>query len=80
MQTDNKTAGVKGFKFIPSYTNFITIYFDGYFSMDIAQELLKKGVIVRDMTSYGFNALRITIGTKEQNTKVFDILNTILKK
>jgi histidinol-phosphate aminotransferase len=48
--------------------------------MDIAQELLKKGVIVRDMTGYGFNALRITIGTKEQNTRVFDILDEILKK
>ena len=73
-------ASNKGFKYIPSYTNFITIYLDGYFSMDIAQELLKKGVIVRDMTGYGFNALRITIGTKEQNTKVFDILDSVLKK
>ena len=71
-------AKQKGFKYIPSYTNFITMYLDGYFSIDVAQDLLKKGVIVRDMTGYGFNAIRITIGTKEQNTKVFEILNSVL--
>lgn len=70
----------KGFKYIPSYTNFITIYLDGYISKDIANELLKIGIIVRDMTGYGFNALRITIGTNEQNTKVFTALDKILKK
>ena len=71
-------ANKKGFKYIPSYTNFITMYLDGYKSDIIALELLKKGVIVRDMTGYGFNALRITIGTKEQNTKVFEILDSVL--
>jgi histidinol-phosphate aminotransferase len=71
-------ANSKGFKYIPSYTNFITMYLDGYKSNEVALELLKKGVIVRDMTGYGFNALRITIGTKEQNTKVFEILDSIL--
>jgi len=70
----------KGFRYIPSYTNFITIYLDGYISKDIANELLKIGIIVRDMTGYGFNALRITIGTDEQNTKVFSALDKILKK
>jgi len=71
-------AKSKSFKYIPSYTNFITMYLDGYKSNEIALDLLKKGVIVRDMTGYGFNAIRITIGTKEQNTKVFEILNSIL--
>ncbi|MEA3384366.1 MAG: histidinol-phosphate transaminase [Campylobacterota bacterium] len=68
----------KGFKYISSYTNFITIYIDGFVSKDIAQKLLEKGVIVRDMTGYGFNALRITIGTNEQNTKVFETLDKVL--
>jgi len=71
-------AKSKNFKYIPSYTNFITIYLDGYSSKDIAQKLLEKGVIVRDMTGYGFNAIRITIGTQEQNTKVFKILDMVL--
>lgn len=71
-------ASKKGFRYIPSYTNFITIYLDGYVSKEIALQLLQKGIIVRDMTGYGFNAIRITIGTKEQNTKVFEVLDTIL--
>jgi histidinol-phosphate aminotransferase len=32
------------------------------------------------MTGYGFNAIRITIGTDEQNTKLFKVLDTILEK
>ena len=71
-------ATSKGFKYIPSYTNFITMYLGDFASKDIAQKLLEKGVIVRDMTGYGFNAIRITIGTQEQNTKVFKILDMVL--
>ena len=80
MKRYEEYATNKGFKYIPSYTNFITMYLDGYVSKDIAQKLLEKGVIVRDMTGYGFNAIRITIGTNEQNTKVFKVLDTILEK
>jgi histidinol-phosphate aminotransferase len=69
----------KGFDYIPSYTNFITMYLGDYNSKMIAQKLLEKGVIVRDMTGYGFNALRITIGTHEQNTRLFGILDEVLE-
>ena len=51
---------------------------DGYISKEVALELLKLGIIVRDMTGYGFNAIRITIGRNDQNTKVFKALDTIL--
>ncbi len=78
MKRYEEYATSKGFRFIPSYTNFITIYMDGYTSKDVALELLKKGIIVRDMTGYGFNAIRITIGRNEQNTKVFQALDLIL--
>lgn len=78
MKRYEQYADDKGFRYIPSYTNFITIYLDGYSSKEIAQKLLERGIIVRDMTGYGFNALRITIGTQEQNTKVFEVLDSIL--
>ena len=78
MKRYEQYATKKGFRFIPSYTNFITIYLDGYSSKDISQKLLEKGVIVRDMTGYGFNAIRITIGTQTQNTQVFEILDIVL--
>jgi len=61
-----------GFEYIESYTNFITYLFDE--SMDstkIADELLKRGVIIRNLASYGLNAMRITIGTEKQNDIFF---------
>jgi len=59
--------------------NFITMYLGDYNSKIIAQKLLEKGVIIRDMTNYGFNAIRITIGTHKQNTQVFKILDEVLE-
>ncbi|HFU77530.1 MAG TPA: histidinol-phosphate transaminase [Epsilonproteobacteria bacterium] len=61
-----------GFQYIESYTNFITYLFDE--SMDatnIADALLKRGVIIRNLASYGMNAMRITIGTAKQNDIFF---------
>ncbi|MGE4381916.1 MAG: histidinol-phosphate transaminase [Arcobacter sp.] len=70
----------KGFEYIPSYTNFITIKFgDKFVSKEVAQKLLERGVIVRDLTGYGQNAIRITIGRTEQNTKVFEQLDEVLE-
>ena len=57
---------------IDSYTNFITYLFTDKSSKEIAQSLLKKGIIVRDLTSYAQNGIRITIGTKFQNDRFFD--------
>jgi len=70
----------KGFSYIDSYTNFITMKFDNKFlSSEVAQNLLERGVIVRDLTGYGVNAIRITIGTREQNTRVFKVLDEVLE-
>ena len=70
----------RGFEYIPSYTNFITIKFgDKFISKEVAQKLLERGVIVRDLTGYGQNAIRITIGRNEQNTKVFEQLDEVLE-
>ena len=65
-------ADVQGFKYIESYTNFITYLFDE--SMDatkIADALLQRGVIIRNLASYDLNAIRITIGTAKQNDIFF---------
>ncbi len=66
--------------FIDSYTNFITFIFDDqYSSKKIFETLFKKGIIIRDLTSYGINGIRVTIGTKEQNTKFLQEFEKILK-
>jgi len=65
-------AKEKGFEYIESYTNFITYLFDESLnSTEIADALLKRGVIIRDLASYGMNAMRITIGTENQNDIFF---------
>ena len=59
--------------FINSYTNFITLLFsDNKSSKEIAQILLKKGIIIRDLTSYGINGIRVTIGTPKQNDRFLE--------
>jgi len=65
-------AKENGFSYIESYTNFITYLFDERMdSTKIADALLKRGVIIRNLASYGMNAMRITIGTEKQNDVFF---------
>jgi len=72
-------AHENNFKYIESYTNFITYLFeDNLNSSDIAEALLQKGVIIRNLASYGMNALRITVGTQEQNDVFFKHFKALL--
>ncbi len=65
-------AKENGFRYIESYTNFITYLFEeGMDSTKIADALLKRGVIIRNLASYGMNAIRVTIGTQKQNDTFF---------
>lgn len=72
-------AKAHGFEYIESYTNFITwIFTEDLNSSDLAEALLERGVIVRDLASYGLNALRITVGTAAQNDRLFAAMDEIL--
>ena len=57
-----------GLEFVPSFANFILVKVgDG---KAVFQALMKRGVIVRDMTSYGLPEwIRVSIGTMEQNER-----------
>ena len=56
-----------GLKYAPSRANFIFVDV-GKSATNVFQWLLKEGVIVRPMTSFGMeHALRVTIGTPEEN-------------
>ncbi|EDZ61741.1 histidinol-phosphate aminotransferase [Sulfurimonas gotlandica GD1] len=64
---------------INSYTNFVTLCLNpNQISSVIADLLLKKGMIVRDLSSYGMNAIRVTVGTQEQNSRFFELASEIL--
>ncbi len=69
-----------GFKTMESYTNFIVLEFDASKSASlIAQKLMEKGIIVRNLGAYGMNAIRVTIGTPEQNRRFFELFKTIYR-
>lgn len=72
-------AQTHNLEFILSYTNFITYFFNEKNSTDLSEKLLKKGIIIRNLKSYGLNALRITIGTAYENSRFFEEFSQILK-
>jgi histidinol-phosphate aminotransferase len=72
-----KTLGVS---YVPSRANFILVDV-GRSAAEIYQKLLHQGVIVRPMTSFGMEtALRITVGTPEENRKLVKALRDVLEK
>jgi histidinol-phosphate aminotransferase len=65
----------------PSEANFVLIDVSPCTAEEVFLSLLKKGIIVRDCTSFrgaGTSLLRITVGTEEQNEKVIEALGSIL--
>ena len=64
---------------INSYTNFVTLLFnEEQNSTEISDALLKKGMIVRNLSGYGMNAIRVTVGKKEQNNRFFELLSELI--
>ena len=69
-----------GLQYVPSRANFILVDV-GRSAADIYQKLLHHGVIVRPMTPFGLEtALRITVGTPEENRKLVKALRAVLGK
>lgn len=67
-----------GLKYAPSVANFILVDLkkDG---VTVFKDLLKLGVIVRDMNQYGLkNLVRVTIGTAAENKKLIAALKKVL--
>jgi histidinol-phosphate aminotransferase len=76
------TAGLRelGLHPVPSETNFIFIP-TGPETKTICDELLRAGVIVRPLGWMGFpEAIRISVGTTEENEKCLRALGPILEK
>jgi len=74
------TQSIRGFGFdvLPSAGNFVLVLFnDGKHTAAAANDWLNaKGIIVRPVGGYGLpNALRITVGTEDQNRAVIDALS-----
>jgi histidinol-phosphate aminotransferase len=68
-----------GVRHAPSRANFILAEFDD--ATRVYEGLLKLGVIVRPMASFGLDrSLRITVGTPEDNARLLTALRTVLGK
>ncbi|KYD28435.1 MULTISPECIES: histidinol-phosphate transaminase [Geobacillus] len=69
-----------GLKYYPSQTNFLFMEV-GVDGDEVFRYLLERGVIVRSGRALGLpNGVRITVGTKEQNDRVFTLLSEMLGK
>lgn len=73
-------AKVLGLKYVPSFTTFLLIEI-GRASKEMAAAILQHGVIVRPMAWMGFpTAIRVSIGTQEENAKFLEALGKILNE
>jgi len=67
-----------GLFYLPTFANFIFVDF-ARDSQLVFEALQKKGIITRTIKEYGFlQALRITIGTEDQNRKLVRALKSVL--
>ena len=67
-----------GVAYVPTVANFILIDV-GKDGMGVFKDMLKYGVIVRDMKQYGLkNFIRVTIGTKKENERFIKVLKKVL--
>ncbi|MDP8258316.1 MAG: histidinol-phosphate transaminase [Candidatus Aadella gelida] len=67
-------------KVVPSKTNFIliTTYRD---SVEIYKKLLEQGIIVREMSPWGFDGfIRVTMGLEEENEKFLKVFKGLIEK
>jgi len=64
---------------INSYTNFVTLCLNNtQNSSEISTKLLQRGMIVRDLSGYGMNAIRVTVGTSAQNSRFFELFTELI--
>lgn len=70
----------QGFDVLPTQANFLMVDVKTN-SRDICEKLLRKGVVVRSLASYGYdNFLRINAGTDQENQKCVEALISVAGK
>lgn len=68
-----------GLRYVPTRANFFLV--ETPHAQALYAELLKLGVIVRPMASFGLEqAIRITVGTPEENARLVEALRTALRR
>jgi len=79
MQRYEAFAKEQKIEMIESYTNFVTLLLNAdQDSTKLSDALLREGMIVRNLKGYGMNAIRVTVGTAEQNSRFFSLCSKLL--
>jgi len=78
---DQLASGLGGLaRVYPSQGNFILVDVSPRKAGEVAEALLKKGIIVRDCSSFrgaGDSLIRITVGTEKQNDQVIEAFRSL---
>lgn len=66
--------------YVPSQTNFILLVDLPCDVKNLNEGMLRRGVIIRPMAGFGMpNAVRVTVGTHEQNEKMLSAMKAVLE-
>ncbi|UCD78572.1 MAG: histidinol-phosphate transaminase [Desulfobacterales bacterium] len=69
-----------GIKYQKSHANFLLIQVDKN-ADTVFEDLLKEGVIVRSMTSYGYpDCIRVNVGLHHENIRLLEALEKVLQR
>jgi histidinol-phosphate aminotransferase len=76
----DELTSLRGVTPFPSEANFILFRCDGRPATEVWQDLLDKGILLRDFseTPGCENCLRVSVGTHEENEKFLEALSTLL--
>jgi histidinol-phosphate aminotransferase len=67
----------RGFTVLPSQANFLFVD-TGRPGLDLFRRLLRRGVIVRPLDSYGFpTCLRVSLGTPAEGARLLEALDAV---
>lgn len=67
-----------GLRYIKTEGNFIMVFVNQP-GADLADSMMKEGVIVREMADYGYpDAIRVTIGKQEENERFLEALTPLV--
>jgi histidinol-phosphate aminotransferase len=79
----HEMSEIEGLKVYPSQANFLLVNVEGTgrASGDIAGDLLRQGIIIRDCSSFGLgdDYIRVSVGRKEENQRFVEALKKILR-
>ncbi len=74
----SELAGIEGVSPYPSEANFILFRVKN--AGEVHKKLIKKGVLVRDLSGLIRDSLRVTIGTPEENDTFLEALGKVMEK